>query len=782
MFTNKKNIMLVLTLIILLSLFYFSFLPLIAPDSTDYFTIKNILNGTVPIEKWWSLRGPTLPAVLYVITNIFGDNPIGFLIGTFLFYIVMIIGIMLIAKQVVEQFDSKPVRIFTYFAIIILIVFNPLIIGYYHAMLTEFVATTVAVISCLFAYWWIDVRYEKDSRYKYVFFVLGFSILTSAMWLLKQPYVTVAALPFLIASIISMIRMSDTLNILSKTVGLIFCLAFTVVVSVSWLNYLCSKTDCSNRGDASGYFSRGLVNGMSYLRKVDDAEAKEIINNNSQKSGLLDGNERTLIASILEGKSIYKSYDIYEVYGGTTIDLMVAPSASSDNSLSNKESVNFVLKVMGRHPYILAKSYVKNYLAAINVISCTIEDGVYYPDSRYYFLSNGENLAIGYEVYTTRLIYRWPVGVERPEMANVFANYNVINKPNSIALGIYSLLKSPGLGLFTLTFLLVPFLFIYSLVELIRNKIRKKSIKASKLNELLVILFGFSFLHVVLHILTGAIIDRYAAVAYPTALLGLVLFVGSFFRSKKSKEPALKHTSNKILFVIPAHNEESNIKAVVTDIKKNVSEADILVVDDYSSDNTKNIVEGLGVKCISMPFNVKYAMAVQTGIRYAFENNYGYVIQFDADGQHLAKEAKKLLVELKKTDSDIVIGSRFLKKTRYEHGAARMIGTRIFSNIINLFCGQRITDPTSGLQCINSRVIEKYSTIGVYPEYPDANLIIDMLFRGYKIREVSVVMEQRENGESMHSGIWKPIKYMVKVLYAIFVITLRNIEFGRGIK
>ena len=63
----------------------------------------------------------------------------------------------------------------------------------------------------------------------------------------------------------------------------------------------------------------------------------------------------------------------------------------------------------------------------------------------------------------------------------------------------------------------------------------------------------------------------------------------------------------------------------------------------------------------------------------------------------------------------------------------------------------------------------------MYPEYPDANLLIELLYEGFKIEEVSVKMRLRELGESMHGGIIKPIKYMIQIFYTIFIIILRNI-------
>ncbi len=231
---------------------------------------------------------------------------------------------------------------------------------------------------------------------------------------------------------------------------------------------------------------------------------------------------------------------------------------------------------------------------------------------------------------------------------------------------------------------------------------------------------------------------------------------------------------DKVLFVIPAYNEQDNIEKVLKEIKENAPFADILVINDCSTDNTKQVVEQNNVTCITGVFNLKYAMAVQTGLKYAMKNDYDYVIQFDADGQHIAKEAIRLLEEAQKGNYDIIIGSRYLEDMGYPCPYFRKIGTKIFSFIIKCLCKQKIKDPLSGFQCLNKKVIQRYAKMGNYPEFPDANLIIEMLLLGYKIKEVPVKMRIRESGESMHSGIIKPIKYMINVLYEIVFIVIQN--------
>lgn len=239
---------------------------------------------------------------------------------------------------------------------------------------------------------------------------------------------------------------------------------------------------------------------------------------------------------------------------------------------------------------------------------------------------------------------------------------------------------------------------------------------------------------------------------------------------------------SKILIVIPAFNEEQNIKYVIDEIKEEFKEeVDIVVINDCSKDNTKIIVEQEQIHCITLPYNMGYSLAVQTGIKYAYKNNYDYVIQFDADRQHIAKEARKLIEKMQKEKCDIVIGSRYLKESEYEYSVSRKIGTKIFSKLVKLICKKEITDPLSGFQIINKKAIKRFSKMGNYPEFPDANLIIELLLDGYKIEEIPVKMRIREFGVSMHRGILRPIKYMIKVLYTIAIIILQN-TFRRNIK
>lgn len=228
-----------------------------------------------------------------------------------------------------------------------------------------------------------------------------------------------------------------------------------------------------------------------------------------------------------------------------------------------------------------------------------------------------------------------------------------------------------------------------------------------------------------------------------------------------------------LLVIVPAYNEEMNITNVVNELREDIKEADILVINDCSTDNTPKILEEMKVNYITTPFNLRYAGGVQTGFKYASAKGYKYVAQFDGDGQHVASELNKMFQKMKEEDVDIMIGSRFKEQTEYKHPFFRRIGTALFQKVIKIACSKEITDPTSGLQILSKRVYTKYAKINNYPEYPDANLIIEMLMQGYKIEEVSVKMKERIYGESMHSGIWSPISYMITMFYSIFLILIK---------
>ena len=229
----------------------------------------------------------------------------------------------------------------------------------------------------------------------------------------------------------------------------------------------------------------------------------------------------------------------------------------------------------------------------------------------------------------------------------------------------------------------------------------------------------------------------------------------------------------KCLIIIPAYNEEKNIGNVLKEIVQLYPGIDVLVIDDGSSDNTGTIVLEQRVKLITHPFNLKYGSALQTGFKYAMINGYRHVIQFDADGQHDPQDIKIIIKIMEKGKADIIIGSRFLGKGAEGMGFFKKTAIIIFRLIIRVFTGQKITDPSSGLQGLTRRAFGYYALMGHYPaDYPDADVLIQMILNGFKVCEFPANIRARNSGQSMHAGI-RPVYYLIKMLVSILVVLLR---------
>lgn len=237
-----------------------------------------------------------------------------------------------------------------------------------------------------------------------------------------------------------------------------------------------------------------------------------------------------------------------------------------------------------------------------------------------------------------------------------------------------------------------------------------------------------------------------------------------------------------LLLIIPAYNEEASIGAFLSQLKKCDidSFADVLVINDASTDNTANIVTELGFSLVSHPYNLGYGTALQTGYKYAMKKGYTYVIQMDSDGQHDICNIQKIYKKLQENTSgkgpDIVIGSRFLPGSKsFPIGLSKKIAIKFFSFFIRLTSHQKITDPTSGLQGLTRTVFEYYASFGNFDNnYPDANMIVQMALLGFKIQEIPAVMHQRTGGKSMHFGIIEPILYMCIMIFSTLNVWIRH--------
>ena len=229
----------------------------------------------------------------------------------------------------------------------------------------------------------------------------------------------------------------------------------------------------------------------------------------------------------------------------------------------------------------------------------------------------------------------------------------------------------------------------------------------------------------------------------------------------------------KILLIIPAYNEEANILRVYNNIvsynKKANNKLDVVFINDGSKDNTENILLENNINHVKLIQNLGIGGAVQTGYKYAIENNYDIAIQFDGDGQHDINYVKDLIKPILDEEADMTIGSRFIDSSSsdFKSSGMRRLGIKVISFCIRIRTGKKIYDTTSGFRAVNKKVLDRFAVH--YPlEYPEPISSVDVLLKDMKIKEVPVSMNERIAGKSS-IGSWKNVYYMINVTLSILL-------------
>lgn len=223
-----------------------------------------------------------------------------------------------------------------------------------------------------------------------------------------------------------------------------------------------------------------------------------------------------------------------------------------------------------------------------------------------------------------------------------------------------------------------------------------------------------------------------------------------------------------VLIIVPAYNEGKNIEKTIQDIKSNCS-YDYLIINDCSTDNTKEICEKNHFNVVSLPVNYGLTNGIQLGMKYAYKNGYKIVVQFDGDGQHEGKYIETLVQEIKKGNCDIAIGSRFVEQKKEK--TMRMIGSKIISIAIKLTTGKKIKDPTSGMRAYGEKAIYEFNVNENLTPEPDT--LVYMLRKKLEVKEFQVTMKEREFGKS-YLTLKKSVEYMLDILFSIIFISTKH--------
>jgi glycosyltransferase involved in cell wall biosynthesis len=217
------------------------------------------------------------------------------------------------------------------------------------------------------------------------------------------------------------------------------------------------------------------------------------------------------------------------------------------------------------------------------------------------------------------------------------------------------------------------------------------------------------------------------------------------------------------LVVIPAYNEEGSIISVIEEIK--ASGFPFVVIDDGSVDGTRRRTIEAGARIVSLPFNTGVGGALKCGFRFAVENGYRAVIQFDADGQHPTGHLTKLVEYANQISGHLVIGTRFHNKSgSMDISRTRRIAMKFLSFVTNRKTPIVVSDTTSGFRLISEPLLTQFARS--FPKYylGDTFEAVNVAaLNGYVLGEVSVPFANRTIGESTSSNL-NSILSIVKIL------------------
>jgi glycosyltransferase involved in cell wall biosynthesis len=226
------------------------------------------------------------------------------------------------------------------------------------------------------------------------------------------------------------------------------------------------------------------------------------------------------------------------------------------------------------------------------------------------------------------------------------------------------------------------------------------------------------------------------------------------------------------LVFIPAWNEEGSIGDVIEGVRAALPDADLLVVDDGSTDATVERARAAGARVASHPFNQGVGAAQQTGYMYALRWGYDVCAHLDGDGQHLPAELARLVEEIKEDRADMVVGSRYhassvAHEDDYRASLSRRAGQHLFRFIVSLSTRQRFTDTTSGMRAVNREAMSLFSE-HYSPEFAEVESVQRAVLQGLRVEELPVRMVSRAEGDSFLTPV-RSAYYIFKTLIVLLV-------------
>jgi len=226
------------------------------------------------------------------------------------------------------------------------------------------------------------------------------------------------------------------------------------------------------------------------------------------------------------------------------------------------------------------------------------------------------------------------------------------------------------------------------------------------------------------------------------------------------------------LVIVPAFNEQDSIVAVIEEIK--ATGYPFVVIDDGSTDETRNRAISAGARTISLPFNAGVGGSLKCGFQHAVAHGYAAVIQCDADGQHPTKDFESLVNHANFHSSHLVIGSRFSGDEATMHvSRPRKLAMKVLSIVAKRTNQVEVTDTTSGFRLISQPLLGQFAQR--FPGYylGDTFEALNVAAsNNYSVSQITVPFSNRTQGTSSASNT-----YAISNIAKILCVQLMGLHF-----
>lgn len=513
---NKKNLLNILPYIIVFAVATFLFFQTHVAfllDSEFYYKNATVILGLIEKSEYFAIRGFGYPLYLALFIKIFGNNFFAITLSAYVVYILII----LLAFYIINLFlknSSLINKMIVYILFLVLIVCNTLIIGYSSLILTENISILLMEITFILLYKWIKMN-PIEHKIKSIIYIVAFTIIMIFIYQCKQTMAAYMLIMMFIAVIFDAIKKKKLKNFIYRFGTIVICLILTYGQIKLWSNYLNTiKKDVGTSGNEANsvnIFSNNILSGSGIaIRSEKYFCQKKFI----EKNKFLTKKEKNYLLETLSNNCkdiVYIS--IYDINKN-----IIEEDYEISKNQNLMYSFNLLLRKTFQYPGLILGRYYDNYMWLINVFDFETDN------NSYVFIKN----------FTTNTKENGPNGMFTLNYNNTLWR-DVSNYGSSKIEGISNFSKEINNGkviqylhnntsnyyleMFKYVYLVIPFLFVFSGIMYLKNKNKEYS----DLLLTTLVLSGSSFGFALFLVFTNQIIDRYAYVSYPLALISIIL-------------------------------------------------------------------------------------------------------------------------------------------------------------------------------------------------------------------------------------------------------------------